>query len=64
MHGKRGISLIPLFPNLAGQKLAYLIKQLKSFKNKIRKDLIMTGISSNLSDTDIEDLAAYYESLK
>jgi len=63
-HGAAGISAIPMFPNLAGQKSAYTAKQLKAFKNKTRVDPTMAGIAAGLSDADIENLAAYYESLK
>ena len=30
-HGATGVSTIPMYPNLAGQKAAYLEKQLKAF---------------------------------
>lgn len=63
-HGVNGISMIPMYPNLAGQKAAYTAKQLKAFKDKTRADPIMFGMVSGLSDADIENLAAYYESLK
>jgi len=63
-HGVEGISMIPTYPNLAGQKAAYTVKQLKAFKDKSRVDMIMAGIAAPLSDADMEDIAAYYESLK
>ena len=63
-HGAKGISHSPLWPNLAGQKAAYLEKQLKSFRNDIRKDPMMTAMAKPLSDEDIANLAAYYASLK
>jgi len=63
-HGGKGISMIPMYPNLAGQKSAYTLKQLKAFKNKTRVDPIMAGMTAGLSDADMENLAAYYESLK
>ena len=31
-HGAEGISSIPMYPNLAGQKSMYIVKQLKDFK--------------------------------
>jgi cytochrome c553 len=62
-HGMDGISIVPTFPNLAGQKAAYTIKQLKAFKNKQRMDASMISQARALSDEDIENLAAYYESL-
>ncbi|WP_159817153.1 c-type cytochrome [Colwellia sp. 20A7] len=63
-HGAEGVSAIPIYPNLAGQKEAYLAKQLKAFKSGTRDDPTMKGMSAALSDEDIADLAAYYASLK
>ncbi len=63
-HGADGISPTDLYPNLAGQKQAYLVKQLKAFKSGERKDPSMTAMVAPLNDADIENLAAYYASLK
>jgi len=63
-HGPNGISANPLWPNLAGQQPGYLIKQLKAFRDGTRKDPMMEPMAKNLSDKDIEDLAAYFSSLK
>jgi len=63
-HGLNGISKNDLWPNLAGQKKAYLVKQLKDFKTGARKDTQMQYWAKTLSDKDMEDLAAYYNSLK
>ncbi len=63
-HGANGMSMIPMYPNLAGQKAMYTVKQLKAFKNKTRVDPVMAGMTAGLTDVDMENLAAYYESLK
>ena len=63
-HGPAGLSFIPMYPNLAGQKSAYTAKQLKAFRDKTRADPVMAGMAANLTDADIDNLAAYYESLK
>lgn len=63
-HGAAGISAIPMYPNLAGQKEAYLAKQLKDFKSGVRKDAVMGSMVMALSDTDMANVAAYYASLK
>jgi len=63
-HGAAGISNNPVWPNLAGQKAAYIVKQLKAFKSGSRKDPMMDATSKALSDADIDNLAAYYSSLK
>lgn len=63
-HGVDGISMIPMYPNLKGQKALYTAKQLKAFRDKTRADPVMVGMSAGLTDADIDNLAAYYESLK
>lgn len=62
-HGHDGISYVPLYPNLKGQKAAYTEKQLKDFKSKKRQDPVMNAQAAMLSDEDIANIAAYYESL-
>ena len=65
-HGAHGISESPLFPNLAAQTEPYLIAQLKSFKGHSRSDSAgpkyMWGISTRLSDEQINGLATYFSS--
>ena len=63
-HGATGISAIPMYPNLAGQKEAYLTKQMKAFKDGTRKDPTMNAMAAPLSDADISNISAYYEGLK
>ena len=62
-HGANGISQIPMYPNLAGQKEQYLVLQLKAFRDGTRKNMVMAPMAANLSDDDIADLAAYYAGL-
>jgi len=62
-HGGDGISKVPTYPNLKGQKAAYTVKQLKAFKSGARKDPTMNAMSKPLSDEDMANLAAYYSSL-
>lgn len=65
-HGANGVGIGPTFPNLAGQKADYLAIQMKAFKDGSRKGgnaAQMVGMVAALSDQDIADLAAYYESL-
>lgn len=62
-HGANGISAVPMYPNLAGQKEMYLVKQLKDFKSGKRNDPVMQPMSAGLSDADIANIAAYYASL-
>lgn len=63
-HGANGTSMVPTYPNLAGQKAAYTAKQLKAFRDGSRVDPTMNAMAKPLSDADIDNLAAYYESLK
>ncbi len=61
-HGAEGVSPNDLWPNLAGQKQAYLVKQIKAFRDGGRNDPMMSPMVKALTDTDIDDLAAYYSS--
>lgn len=63
-HGPDGMSPNPMWPNLAKQNADYLVKQLKDFRSGTRVDAMMAMMAMPLSDADIEDLAAYYASLK
>ena len=62
-HGQNGISANPLWPSLAGQQEAYLVKQIKAFRDGERTDVSMQPFVANLTDQDIEDLAAHYAAL-
>jgi len=62
-HGASGISATDMYPNLAGQNDAYIIKQLKDFKAGARTDMMMAPMAANLSEQDMADLAAHYSGL-
>ena len=59
-HGEIGNSLVPSFPNLAGQNAQYLLKQLLEIQSGQRQVLTMTGILDDLRLTfvlfGVEDL--------
>ena len=61
-HGKDGMAIAPIYPNLAGQSEQYLVKALKAYKSGARNDPMMKPMVAALSDADIENLAAYYSS--
>ncbi|MDX1400510.1 MAG: cytochrome c [Kiloniellales bacterium] len=63
-HGLDGIGKTPDTPNIAGQKIAYLIQQLEAYRDGARQNDMMTFIASSLSDEDIRNLAAYYAAIK
>ncbi|MEM8844727.1 MAG: cytochrome c [Pseudomonadota bacterium] len=62
-HGGTGISPTPIWPNLAGQKEQYLVAQMKAFRDGDRVNAQMAPMVQNLTDEDIDNLAAYYASL-
>lgn len=47
-------------PKIGGQHPAYLVKALQAYKTGARSHPSMKGIAANLSEQDMEDLAAYY----
>lgn len=63
-HGPDGNSPTGQYPNLAGQGAPYLVKQLQDFKAGRRDNAIMKGMAANLSEQDMEDLAAYFSQQK
>ena len=65
-HGAKGKAVMPNYPNLAGQNEAYLVSALKAYRSKERNGgmaSVMQMQAANLSDQDIENLAAYFSSL-
>ena len=63
-HGKQGVSNDPEVPIIAGQHAFYLEKSLKDYRDGTRQDRRMTLMSEALTDAQIEDLAAWYASIK
>ncbi len=63
-HGPAGISMNPLWPNLAGQQEQYLAKSMTGFRDGTRTDPTMAPLAKTLTDAEIADLAAYYSGLK
>lgn len=64
-HGANGKAAIEAYPHIGGQHEQYLINALTAYKTNQRrggKAAIMQGMAANLSEQDIEDLAAYYAS--
>jgi cytochrome c553 len=59
-HGATGASPQDVSPNLSAQRMGYIVKQLKAFRDGSRKDAVMGPLSKGLTDQDIEDLAAYF----
>lgn len=63
-HGQKGSSGNAQWPNLAAQQPVYLVNQLKAFKTGNRSNAMMQSIASNLSNDDMDNLAAYFSSQK
>ncbi|MBS0576474.1 MAG: cytochrome c [Proteobacteria bacterium] len=63
-HGANGISIAPIYPNVAGQKDEYVSAQLKAFRDGSRPSAIMAPMAKGLTDTDIANLSAYVSTLK
>jgi cytochrome c553 len=61
-HGADGNSAAPNFPKLAGLGEKYLAKQMNDIKAGTRPVVEMTGQLDNLSEQDIEDVAAFFSS--
>jgi cytochrome c553 len=47
-------------PKLGGQHPAYIVAALKAYKSGDRDHATMRAIAGDLSDKDMQDLAAYY----
>ena len=63
-HNADGNSTNPIWPTLAGQNAKYIKKQLMDFKSGKREDATMLGMVAALSEEDMDNLAAFYESQK
>ena len=63
-HGANGISVSATIPNLAGQKVGYMVSQLQAFKSGARKNALMNAIAAEISPADIANAAAFYASLQ
>lgn len=61
-HGTDGNSMNGQWPKLAGQHASYTEIQLQHFKSGERANALMAGFAAALSEQDMKDLAAFYES--
>ena len=60
---RRSRSVNSTWPSLAGQHAKYIVNQLQAFKDGLRNNALMNGQAMMLSDTDMNNLAVYFESL-
>ena len=62
-HGLDGLAKVPGAPHIAGQVQEYLVTAMRDYKTGARKNEMMSVVMRELTDEDIEDLAAYYAGL-
>ncbi|HEY6822112.1 MAG TPA: c-type cytochrome [Burkholderiales bacterium] len=63
-HGPDGNSQNPAIPSLAGQPAQMIATQLYQFREGNRKDPQMSPMAEKLSNAEMNDLAAYFASVK
>ncbi|HZP13229.1 MAG TPA: c-type cytochrome [Nevskiaceae bacterium] len=63
-HGPGGNSSNPEWPKLAGQSSKYIYEQLVAFKSAQRKQPIMMGQATLLSEQEMRDVAAFFSQQK
>lgn len=62
-HGTDGKSRGPL-PSLAGQDKAYIVQQVKDFRDGKRPSTIMQQLAKGYTDAEIDAAAAYFAAQK
>lgn len=63
-HGADGLGVQPNVPNLAGQPEIYLAEQLRLYRGGKRVHEVMNVVAKPLADRDIDDLAAWFASIR
>jgi cytochrome c553 len=63
-HGAGGSSVNPAVPSLAGQPAQFIATQLLMFREGNRKDAQMSAFANNLSNADLNNIAAYFAAQK
>lgn len=59
-HGPTGAEPIAANPIIAGQHEDYLLRSLRVYRSQERASQVMYPLVKDLSDQDLQDLAAYY----
>lgn len=59
-HGENGMAQIPGAPNLAGQRLDYLLSALRQYRDGRRDVALMQAAIGPVSDAELEQLARWY----
>jgi cytochrome c553 len=63
-HGPIGISSAPDTPHVAGQPEVYFVEQMKAYRTGKRVHPAMNVVAKPLTDADMNDMAAWYASIK
>jgi cytochrome c553 len=63
-HGQNGLAVAPDAPHLAGMPTVYFVAQLRAYRSGARRHEVMAVMARNLSDEDIQQLAAWYASIR
>lgn len=59
-HGPAGKAVLPGVPSLAAQPAMHTFMQLLQFREKRRVEAQMSPLAASLTDTDMQQLAAYF----
>jgi cytochrome c553 len=63
-HNEDGNSVVPDFPKIAGLDAAYITKQITDFKKFKRVSEIMGPMATQIADSEVDAIAAYYSKQK
>jgi cytochrome c553 len=63
-HGENGSATLAGVPNLSGQQKEYLVEQLRAYRSGSRRNEQMSIIAKPLTDSDIDNVAEWYSSMK
>jgi len=63
-HSEKGRKAGSLAPSLFGQPEKYLATQIRDFQTGKRKQVVMTMAAAQINEADIDDIAAWYASVK
>jgi cytochrome c553 len=63
-HGPMGVAVAMDTPNLAGQPALYIGAQLRAYRSGARQHEVMSVMAKPLTDADIDNLAAWFSSLR
>lgn len=62
-HGSNGGGVAPGIPHLAAQRGSYLLASLKEYKEGKRTHAALKDMTTHMSDTDLQNVAAYFAGL-